>query len=113
MGKATKKAESKCLQGKETRGKPVYTPGPQKAQEFIILGSPEDRHKARLKRRGLIGPHEEACVPGACPTYVARHQPLPCQAEEEVHSERTSNPGARVWGLGIGESKMSCIQEKN
>lgn len=52
MGKATKKAESKCLQGKATRGKPIYTPGPQKAQELIILGSPEGREaQSRTEKR--------------------------------------------------------------
>lgn len=106
MGKAAKKAESKCLQGKATRGKPIYTPGPGKAQEFIILGSllKAERHKA--------GPHEEVCVPGACPTLVARQEPLLCQEEDEVHSERIKEPGAGVWALGTLEGKKSFIQEK-
>lgn len=43
MGETTKKAKLKCLQRKATRGKRICTPGPPKAQELIILGSPEGR----------------------------------------------------------------------
>lgn len=92
MGKAAKKAESKCLQGKATRGKPIYTPGPRKAQEFIILGSPEGREAQSRSPWG-----------GLCPRGLPH---LGSQAGALTLPGRRwgsfgEDQGARCWSLGL------------